>query len=583
MGYSNAVQWGYDDENNLSSQTQTLNGNTYTTQYTYDKDNRLTKTTVGNISAGYTYDAYGRMTGIVTKNGDSTVLNSTISYNSPSNTATSTQVADWNDGLTTYSYIYNDNGNIASISSDNRTATYEYDALNRLTRANDPIAEKTWVYSYDSGGNILKRSEYAYTANALGTPSEEVTYTYGDSQWKDLLTAYNGKPITYDEIGNPLTYDGWTYTWQHGRQLVGMEKEGTSISYAYNASGQRISKTVNGTTYNYHYLGDQLVEMAWGANRMHFTYDAVGPLSVNFNGSEYFYLKNAQGDVTGLADSTGAKVVAYTYGPWGEAWGVSGTLASTLGAMNPLRYRGYVYDTETGLYYLNSRYYNPVWGRFINADEQLNDDILGNNMFAYCSCNPISRADNSGKGWVFACAVVGLIAGGVTKIISNVACGKKWNDGVIGAAVGGAVYGIVAATTGNVIAAGYASAAAESLMNQVLSYVPVGAQANGQVTTKKVTKSNVASSVISAVNDTAINGAISAATGAFAGKAVPINNGWFKPKNFISCFAGKYARKSELQTVIQSSLLLITDGVKTDLLGDRSIQAPIISIFPATE
>ena len=76
MGYSNAVQWGYDDENNLSSQTQTLNGNTYTTQYTYGKDNRLTKTTVGNISASYTYDAYGRMTGIVTKNGDSTVLNS---------------------------------------------------------------------------------------------------------------------------------------------------------------------------------------------------------------------------------------------------------------------------------------------------------------------------------------------------------------------------------------------------------------------------------------------------------------------------------------------------------------------------
>ena len=189
------------------------------------------------------------MTGIVTKSGDSTVLNSTISYNSPSNTATSTQVSDWNDGVDTYTYIYNDNGNIASISSNNHTATYEYDTLDRLTRANDPIAGKTWVYNYNSGGNILKRSEYAYTANALGTPSEEVTYTYGDSQWKDLLTAYNGKPITYDEIGNPLTYDGWTYTWQHGRQLVGMEKEGSSISYAYNTDGKRISKTVGGTTY----------------------------------------------------------------------------------------------------------------------------------------------------------------------------------------------------------------------------------------------------------------------------------------------------------------------------------------------
>ena len=118
----------------------------------------------------------------------------------------------------------------------------------------------------------------------------------------------------------------------------------------FTASGQRISKTVNGTTYNYHYLGDQLVEMAWGANRMHFTYDAVGPMSVNFNGTEYFYRKNAQDDVTGLVDSAGAKVVHYTYDPWGEVWSVGGTLSSTLGTLNPLRYRGYVYDTETGLY-----------------------------------------------------------------------------------------------------------------------------------------------------------------------------------------------------------------------------------------
>ncbi len=169
----------------------------------------------------------------------------------------------------------------------------------------------------------------------------------------------------------------------------------------FNASGQRISKTVGGTTYNYHYLGDQLVEMAWGANRMHFTYDAVGPMSVNFNGTEYFYLKNAQGDVTGLVDSTGAKVVAYTYGPWGEAWGVSGTLASTLGDLNPFRYRGYVYDAETGLYYLNSRYYNPTWGRFINADVIMgaNSDAGTYNLFAYCGNNPVIRCDKGGMLW----------------------------------------------------------------------------------------------------------------------------------------------------------------------------------------
>lgn len=89
--------------------------------------------------------------------------------------------------------------------------------------------------------------------------------------------------------------------------------------------------------------------MAWGSNKLHFTYDSIGPASVTYNGNRYFYLKNAQGDVTGLVNA-------------------SGTTAATLGAANPLRYRGYVYDTETGLYYVSSRYYNPEVGRWINAD-----------------------------------------------------------------------------------------------------------------------------------------------------------------------------------------------------------------------
>ncbi len=221
----------------------------------------------------------------------------------------------------------------------------------------------------------------------------------------------------------------------------------------FNASGQRISKTVNGTTYNYHYLGDQLVEMAWGANRMHFTYDAVGPLSVNFNGTEYFYLKNAQGDVTGLVDSTGAKVVHYTYDPWGKTWSASGTLATTLGTFNPLRYRGYVYDTETGLYYLNSRYYNPTWGRFINADTT---DVLGasldkanwdKNLFAYCDNNPIIRVDHGGQIWMLIGAAVGAFVSGAVSAISQYATTGSINWKTVGInAAAGAVSGALATT-----------------------------------------------------------------------------------------------------------------------------------------
>ena len=128
-----------------------------------------------------------------------------------------------------------------------------------------------------------------------------------------------------------------------------MSKSGTSVAYGYDSDGKRITKTVNGATYNYHYLGDQLVELTWGSNKLHFTYDSTGPLSVNCNGTEYFYVKNAQGDVTGLVNASGTRVVTYTYDAWGNPLSTTGSMATTLGEQNPLRYRGYVYDTETGL------------------------------------------------------------------------------------------------------------------------------------------------------------------------------------------------------------------------------------------
>ena len=238
-----------------------------------------------------------------------------------------------------------------------------------------------------------------------------VNYGYGDASWSDLLTSIGGQSLTADEIGNLLSDGTWAYTWQHGRQLAGMSKTGTDISYRYDANGLRISKTVNGTTYNYFYLGDQLVEMTWDNNRMHFTYDEIGPASVNCNGTEYFYVKNAQGDVTGLVTTSGTRVVTYTYDTWGNPLSTTGSMAATLGEQNPLRYRGYVYDTETGLYYLQSRYYNPGWGRFINADSVLaiGAEISTYNAFAYCGNNPVNHVDSDGHS---ALAIVGIVCAG---------------------------------------------------------------------------------------------------------------------------------------------------------------------------
>ena len=395
--YSNTVQWGYDDKNNLSSQTQILNGTTYTSKYTYDDDNRVTNTTEGETSATYTYDNYGRVTSIQAKNGSSQILNTAITYRDEGTSSTSPQVQTWNNGKTTYTYWYDSKGNISGISDGSRTLDYSYNSSGQLSRIDEEDEEVRWLYTYYAGGNLkqkilVDRSEDRTYQTVLAT------YSYGDGEWKDLLTAYNGKAITYDTIGNPLTDGTWTYTWQHGRQLAAMSKTSSSISFSYNADGKRFSKTVDGTNYYYTYLGDQLVEMTWDSNKMHFTYDCMGPLSVIYNGIEYFYLKNAQGDIVGIVNATGKQVVGYSYDPWGKLEYVTGSESKTVGKYNPFRYRSYIYDTETELYYLNSRYYNPVWGRFINADgyASTGQGITGYNMFSYCNDNPISLCDSEG-------------------------------------------------------------------------------------------------------------------------------------------------------------------------------------------
>nr|WP_272509010.1 RHS repeat-associated core domain-containing protein [Clostridium ganghwense] len=120
---------------------------------------------------------------------------------------------------------------------------------------------------------------------------------------------------------------------------------------------------------------------------------------MNLNGEdEYYYIRNAQGDIIGLYDKNGEEVVKYSYDSWGKLISINDTSNKDVGEKNPYRYRGYRYDSETGLYYLQSRYYNPEWGRFINADAIAGSvgELLSHNMFVYCSNNPIMYSDPSG-------------------------------------------------------------------------------------------------------------------------------------------------------------------------------------------
>ncbi len=267
----------------------------------------------------------------------------------------------------------------------------------------------TVAYEYDLRGNLLSK-----TYSLDGETVDTVSYSYTDSVWKDRLTSFDGVSISYDQIGNPLNWtNGATLTWQHGRQLAGYSKDTTSITYTYNADGIRTSKTVNGTTTQYTVTDGTLRRMTSGDNTLEF----INGTSVVFNGVEYWYIFNAQNDVIGIIDENGEYVVEYTYDAWGAPLSKSGSLADTLGTLNPFRYRGYIYDEETGWYYCNSRYYDPGVGRWLTPEPNVYvggfdtaAGVMAHNVYAYCANNPIKNCDPNGE-FLLTAIIVGAVAG----------------------------------------------------------------------------------------------------------------------------------------------------------------------------
>ena len=372
----------------------------YEMTFGYDREDRPTVLTYGS-SASKTetaYDGLGRLsTRKVYVNGSAYTTAYAYAPGAESGQTTAL-VQEITQPGENHSYAYDNVGNIVSAARNGVTTTYAYDALGQLIRVNDPN-DGTWTYEYDCGGNILNKKQYAYTTGTLGTVQQIVSYAYGDADWKDKLTRFNGVDIAYDAIGNPIQDGVWTYTWENGRQLRRMACDATIAEFVYNADGLRVQKTVNGVATNYTLHGKNIVHMTKGNAELHFWYDAQNrPAIVEFNGTKYGYLYNLQGDVIGLIDSANTEVVRYTYDAWGKPLSVTGSLANTIGYYNPFRYRGYVYDVETGLYYLRSRYYNPRWGRSLSTDyllAKIGDKYAGN-LFAYAHNAPIARADSDG-------------------------------------------------------------------------------------------------------------------------------------------------------------------------------------------
>ena len=182
------------------------------------------------------------------------------------------------------------------------------------------------------------------------------------------------------------------------------------MSFEYNDEGIRISKTVSGTKHVYRLSGTQIQAEEWGNNLLIYLYDADGsPIGMQYRNDTmsantfytFWFEKNLQGDIVAVYNSSGTKCVSYTYDAWGNITPTPHNLidSNANASLNPFKYRGYYYDTDTGFYYLNSRYYDPATGRFINADDiipEISESVKGYNLFAYCFNNPINMSDGEG-------------------------------------------------------------------------------------------------------------------------------------------------------------------------------------------
>ena len=372
-------------EDNKQTVIEMHDGKTY---QTVSEENKITYISE-NATVVYTTENDGNEAVQKISIDDINVLVSNAVYNEESNTLTKS----YGEELSFYN-IYDDEGNI--IGDENNR--YTYNELGELISTSGLVNSS---YQYDSRGNITSKTVDGNTA----------TYAY-DNEWKDQLTAVNGIPLTYDANGNLASYGDSTYTWSHGKQLESVTTEKGTYNYTYDENGIRLTKP--GYTFNT-FNGRVLAQH--GANNIYFQYNGDKPIGFILNQNQYYYVTSPSGDIVGITDSKCDLIATYTYDEWRKLLSIETAEENNseqlkIAEINPLRYRGYYYDNETGYYYLQSRYYDPNLGRFISADDFDYIDADNHrsvNAYIYCDNNPTSKYDSNGHEAIALATVVGLL------------------------------------------------------------------------------------------------------------------------------------------------------------------------------
>ena len=455
--------YNYDSYNRLTRTMHTLGDTQHIQTYAYSPEGYVKSVSLsGGKNLTTERDNLGRVKSKTVST--TTPVTDSYTYKSSSKSGYTTGLVHRHtNALGSYIYTYDSDGNITEIESSDGTLlyTYEYDELGQLTEECSRPEQKCTAYTYDLNGNIKTKTEYPVDITIKEyifknvNPSRTYTYSYNNDLWKDELTSYTRvihdssgdrtyttPANTYDAIGNPTKYFGSDLEWDYGRQLRRFYSGIYDTTYSYNADGMLIKQAVTYNTipdypinYSYEnfYDGTMLIRRTGQGFDAWFDYDESGsPVGMNVTtttGSssnptvtttQYYFVKNLQGDIVAIADATGEIQYTYTYDSWGKVLSTKGqgnSSPSVLDAscpanINPFRYRGYYYDGINEIYWLQSRFYDPNTGRFLNADGYVStgQGILSTNMFLYCGNNPVNRLDSNGEFFLTATAfgIIGL-------------------------------------------------------------------------------------------------------------------------------------------------------------------------------